>query len=53
MDTNTATIIAIIVGVLLAVTVTIISVVFVVRKKNQKNFRRRQPLEITKTGKNC
>lgn len=51
MDTNTATTIAIIVGVLFAVTVTIISFVFVVRKKNQKNSRRRQPLEITKTGK--
>lgn len=49
MDTNTATIIAIIVGVLLAVTATIISVVFVVRKKNRQNSRRRQPLEITKT----
>lgn len=46
MDTNTATTIAIIVGVLFAVTVTIISVVFVVRKKNQKNSRRRQSLEI-------
>lgn len=51
MDTNTATIIAIIVGDLFAVTVTIIFIVFVVRKRNRKDSRRRQPLEITETGK--
>lgn len=49
MDTNTATIIAIIVGVLFAVIVTIIFIVFVVRKRNRKDSRRGQPLEITKT----
>lgn len=51
MDTNTATIITIIVGVLFAVTVPIIFIVFY-RKRNRKDTSRGQPLEITKTGKN-
>lgn len=49
MDTNTATIIGIIVGVLFAVTVTVVFIVFVVRKRNRKDSRGRQPLEISKT----
>lgn len=52
MDTNTGTIIGIILGVLFAVTITIIFIVFVVRKRNQGDSRRRQPLEIANTGKN-
>lgn len=48
MDTNTATVIGIILGVLFAVTVTFIFIVFVVRKRYQKDSRRRQPLEIAK-----
>lgn len=48
MDTNTATIITIIVGVLFAVTVPIIFIVFY-RKRNRKDTSRGQPLEITKT----
>lgn len=52
MDTNTATVIGIILGVLFAVTVTFIFIVFVVRKRYQKDSRRRQPLEIAKPGKN-
>lgn len=51
MDTNTATIITIIMGVLFAVTVTIF-IVYVVRKRNRKDSKRRQSHEITKTGKN-
>lgn len=51
MDNNRSTIIAIIVGVLFAVTVTFISIVFVVRKRNQRDSRRRQTLEIAITGK--
>lgn len=50
MNTNTGTIIGIIVGVLFAVT--IIFIVFVVRKRNQRDSRRRQQLEIANTGKN-
>lgn len=45
MDNNTGTLIVIIVGVLFAETVTIISIVFVVRKRSQKDSRR-QTLEI-------
>lgn len=52
MDTIMGTIIGIIVGVLFAVTVTIISVVFVIRKRNQRDSRRRQPLKNANTGKN-
>lgn len=51
MDNNTGTIIGIIMGVLFAVTVTVISIVFVVRKRNQRDSRRRQMLEIAITGK--
>lgn len=53
MDTNTTTIIAIIVGVLFPVTVTAVIIVFVVRKRNRKDSKRRQPLDIMKTGKIC
>lgn len=53
MDINTTTIIAIIVGVLFPVTVTAVIIVFVVRKRNRKDSRRRQPLDIIKTGKIC
>lgn len=49
MDNNTGTIIGIIMGVLFAVTVTVISIVFVVRKRNQRDSRRRQQLEIANT----
>lgn len=49
MDNNTGTIIGIIIGVLFAVTVTVISIVFVVRKRNQRDTRRRQQLEIANT----
>lgn len=52
MDNNTGTIIGIIMGVLFAVAVTVISIVFVVRKRNQRDSRRRQQLEIANTGKN-
>lgn len=52
MDNNTGTIIGIIVVVLFALTVTIISIVFVVRKRNQRDSRRRHSLEIANTGKN-
>lgn len=46
-EKNTGTIIGIIVGVLFAVT--IIFIVFVVRKRNQRDSRRRQQLEIANT----
>lgn len=51
MDITTGTIIGITVGVLFALNVTIIFIVFVVRKRNQRDSRRRQPLEIANTGK--
>lgn len=49
MDINTGTIIGITAGVLFALTVTIIFIVFVVRKRNQRDSRRRQPVEIANT----